>query len=404
MTDDKQRKTPVLRFKGFHDDWEQRKLGEIMKVTSVKRIHQSDWQKEGIPFYRARDIVAFSKNQKISEPLYISRNKYEQFSKISGKVKKNDLLVTGVGTIGVPLLIRKTPLYFKDGNIIWFQNNNQINGNFFYNLFLTSSVQKFIRTNTGVGTVSTYTIDSGKRTPVFLPKTKEQNKVSEIFEIIEKLISLQQRKYKILLNLQNTLLMSTLKFKPKVDPVVYFKTSSNKIEKFLLKDVARITMGQSPSSKNYFEKPVGEVLIQGNADIKKNSIYPRIWTTEVTKEVNIGDILLTVRAPVGEVAIADRKAVIGRGVAGISTNNQVIFYYLKLIKNTHIWDRLSSGSTFQSISSKDINNLPLYLPNQETQLKIVKLLNSVLKKISVEENKINTTEELKQFLLQNMFI
>lgn len=232
----------------------------------------------------------------------------------------------------------------------------------------------------------------------------EQEHLGKLINIIDHLISLQQRKYKILLNLQNTLLMSTLKFKPKVDPVVYFKTSSNKIEKFLLKDVARITMGQSPSSKNYFEKPVGEVLIQGNADIKKNSIYPRIWTTEVTKEVNIGDILLTVRAPVGEVAIADRKAVIGRGVAGISTNNQVIFYYLKLIKNTHIWDRLSSGSTFQSISSKDINNLPLYLPNQETQLKIGKLLNSVLKKISVEENKINTTEELKQFLLQNMFI
>ncbi|UXE89311.1 restriction endonuclease subunit S domain-containing protein [Limosilactobacillus reuteri] len=80
-------------------------MGKIMNVTSVKRIHQSDWQKVGIPFYRARDIVAISKGQKISEPIYISENKYKEFSEISGKVKINDLLVTGVGTIGVPLLV-----------------------------------------------------------------------------------------------------------------------------------------------------------------------------------------------------------------------------------------------------------------------------------------------------------
>lgn len=398
MTDDKQRKAPVLRFKGFHDDWEQRKLGSKVNFYNGLTYHPDDVKELGTFVIRSNNV----KNNQI-----IKSNSIKVSSNIINvpNVEKDDIVV--VVRNGSKKLIGKHALInnsMPNTVIGAFMTGIRSNNNKFIKSLLDSSLfKKEIQKNLGA-TINQITISDFKNMKFNFPTSIEQNKIGNLILKIDKLLFLQQRKYKILLNLQNTLLMSTLKLKPKVDPVVYFKTSSNKIGKFLLKDVARITMGQSPSSKNYFEKPVGEVLIQGNADIKKNSIYPRIWTTEVTKEVNIGDIILTVRAPVGGVAIADRKAVIGRGVAGISTNNQVIFYYLKLMKNTHIWDRLSSGSTFQSISSKDINNLPLYLPNQETQLKIVKLLNSVLKKISAEENKINTTEELKQFLLQNMFI
>lgn len=125
--------TPEIRFKGFSGEWEEKKLGNLMDVTSVKRIHQSDWTNFGIRFLRARDIVSAFKNEKQTDLLYISIEKYAEYSTISGKVKKGDLLVTGVGTIGVPLLITNNePVYFKDGNIIWFKNNNIIHSNFFF--------------------------------------------------------------------------------------------------------------------------------------------------------------------------------------------------------------------------------------------------------------------------------
>jgi len=124
---------PKRRFAGFTQAWEQRKLGEMMEVTSVKRIHQSDWTDEGVRFLRARDIVCASKGEEPTDYLYISQEKYDEYSRISGKVKVGDLLVTGVGTIGVPLLVtQEEPLYFKDGNIIWFKNEKQLDGNFFY--------------------------------------------------------------------------------------------------------------------------------------------------------------------------------------------------------------------------------------------------------------------------------
>ena len=123
----------------------------MMNVTSVKRIHQSDWTDSGVRFLRARDIVAAAKNEEPDDYLYISKEKYEEYSALSGKVGVSDLLVTGVGTIGVPYLVRNLePLYFKDGNIIWFQNSDKIDGKF---LFYSFSAEQ-IFPNTSVLTFS----------------------------------------------------------------------------------------------------------------------------------------------------------------------------------------------------------------------------------------------------------
>ena len=167
-----------------------------MDVGSVKRIHQSDWKNEGIRFLRARDIVAFSKNEEPTDLLYIDGNRYDEYSKVSGKVQKGDLLVTGVGSIGVPMLIESNdPIYFKDGNIIWFKNNDALDGNFFYYSFTSSGIQSFIRKSSGTGTVGTYTIDNGKKTPILIPKEKdEQQRIGKFFKQFDSLIALHQRK------------------------------------------------------------------------------------------------------------------------------------------------------------------------------------------------------------------
>lgn len=205
MSDDKK---PAIRFKNYSDDWEQRKLGNMMDVTSVKRIHQSDWTDSGVRFLRARDIVAESKNEEVSEPIFISQEKYDEYSAVSGKVEKGDLLVTGVGTIGVPMLINsEEPLYFKDGNIIWFKNKNAIDGRFFYHSFKGLNIQKFIKESAGTGTVGTYTIENGKKTPINLPLQKEeQEKIGEYFSNLDNLIALHQRELEKLKNIKKAML------------------------------------------------------------------------------------------------------------------------------------------------------------------------------------------------------
>lgn len=198
---------PKRRFPGFTDDWEQRELGKVMNVTSVKRIHQSDWTDNGIRFLRARDIVSLFKNEAPSDVLYISKDRYEEYTKISGKVSQGDLLVTGVGSIGIPLLISSdNPLYFKDGNIIWFKNENRIDGNFFYYSFTGNRIQKFIKDVAGTGTVGTYTIDSGKRTPIYLPTEDEQKQIGSFFQNLDQTIAFQEQKLEKLQNIKKAYL------------------------------------------------------------------------------------------------------------------------------------------------------------------------------------------------------
>lgn len=174
--------------------WEQRKLSDLMEVTSVKRIHQADWTDSGVRFFRARDIVSSMNNEEIDNPVFISKDKYEEYSRVSGKVIEGDLLVTGVGTIGVPYLIKDTtPLYFKDGNIIWFKNNNTLNGSYFYYCFQNSYIQNQIYSASGKGTVGTYTIENGKKTSIRYPSLKEQIKIGNLLDTMTTMITLHQQ-------------------------------------------------------------------------------------------------------------------------------------------------------------------------------------------------------------------
>ena len=200
-------KCPEIRFNQFNENWSIISLGDLMNVGSVKRVHQADWCDTGVRFLRARDIVAFAKNEDIADPIYISQDRYEEYSKLSGKVKVGDLLVTGVGTIGVPMLVgNDDPLYFKDGNVIWFKNENAINGLFLYYSFINKTIQNFIKDSAGIGTVGTYTITSGKRTPIYLPKENEQIQIGNFFQNLDQSIALHEKKLSQTQNLKKAML------------------------------------------------------------------------------------------------------------------------------------------------------------------------------------------------------
>ena len=106
-----------------------------------------------------------------------------------------------------------------------------------------------------------------------------------------------------------------------MQPVLRFKTNAYALkawDKTHLSQIAKVTMGQSPSSDAYNEDYEGLPLIQGNADIVDGFTKPSRYTTEVTKRCQEGDVILSVRAPVGELGIASEESCIGRGVCAIS--------------------------------------------------------------------------------------
>lgn len=132
-------------------------------------------------------------------------------------------------------------------------------------------------------------------------------------------------------------------------------------------------MGQSPDSKNYTENPTDSILVQGNADLKDGEVVPRVWTTQETKIAEPNSIILSVRAPVGDVGHTRYRVVLGRGVAGIK-GNQFIYQILLKMHESGFWIKYSNGSTFESINSDDIKNADIYIPANSEQIKIGKVL------------------------------
>ena len=175
---------PRLRFPEFQNagEWEVKALGQIFPITSSKRVHEADWTPTGVPFYRAREIVALNKRQPI-QPLFISEELYAAHGEQTGEIRDGHLLVTGVGSIGLPYLVRAGDrFYFKDGNIIWLKNDgNVMSGEFLHRLYETDFVQKQLNAMADVGTVATYTIDNAKRTLAAFPKDKDEQKRIALF-------------------------------------------------------------------------------------------------------------------------------------------------------------------------------------------------------------------------------
>jgi type I restriction enzyme S subunit len=176
-------------------NWEIKRLGELFDITSSKRVFESEWKKQGVPFYRAREIVSLVNNQPIENPIFISEEMYEKYKQKYGVPQEGDVLVTGVGTIGVSYVVKKADkFYFKDGNIIWLKRkpNSTILSLFVDYFFQTTLFKHQIRTTSAGATVLTYTIQSAKKTKIPLPPLETQRK------IIEKLSAVQEYKKKLL--------------------------------------------------------------------------------------------------------------------------------------------------------------------------------------------------------------
>lgn len=185
-------------------------------------------------------------------------------------------------------------------------------------------------------------------------------------------------------------------------PKVRFRGYDGCWEKTHLENLAEVIMGQSPSSENYTDNPNDYILVQGNADIKNNRVVPRVWTTQITKVADINDILLSVRAPVGDVGITDYKVVIGRGVAAIK-GNDFLYQLLSKMKNNGFWNRYITGSTFESISSSDIKKAETIVPISNEQSQIGSLFSAVDSLLSSYKDNLENYQSLKKSMLSKMF-
>ena len=419
------RRVPKLRFPGFTEDWEQRKLSDLMEVTSVKRIHQADWTDSGVRFFRARDIVSSMNNEEIDNPVFISKDKYEEYSRVSGKVIEGDLLVTGVGTIGVPYLIKDTtPLYFKDGNIIWFKNNNTLNGSYFYYCFQNSYIQNQIYSASGKGTVGTYTIENGKKTSIRYPSLKEQIKIGNLLDTMTTMITLHQRKLDNLKLKKKTLLQKLFPKNGERYPELRFPEFTDAWEQREFSDIfAEVKSGLSRMLSN---DDIGLPVVRANNinDGQLNLVDDiKYWYKNDPQGANTnnylieqGDILINFinsEAKMGTAAYVTRRperdTIYTTNILRCKVNDEYNPYFIYSLTFLNSYKNYIASITKPAVNQAsfttvDFKKYSIKIPTVKEQNQIADLIETFNKLITLHQRKLDHLQLQKKALLQQMFV
>lgn len=376
-----------IRFKKYNDVWENVKLTEAAPIVMGQSPDSKNYTDN------PNDYILVQGNADMQNGRVVPRVWTTQVTKLA---EKGDLILSVRAPVGD---VGKT-----DYNVVLGRGVAAVKGNEFIFQLLSRMKQSNYWSKLSTGsTFESINSNDIKSAEIYLPSPEEQSAIGSLFRTFDDLLASYKDNLANYQSLKATMLSKMFPKDGQTSPEIRLDGFKGEWENKILSEVTNITMGQSPKSENYTDNPNDYILVQGNADIKDKQVVPRLWTTEVTKIAEIGDIILTVRAPVGDIGKTDYNVVIGRGVAAIK-GNDFIFYTLEKMKMTGFWNRFSTGSTFESISSNDIKEAIIQIPTIEEQQAIGSYFSNLDNLITSHQEKITLFETLKKKLLQDMFI
>lgn len=203
------------------EEWEVVELNKLCKVTSSKRIYFDEYTDEGIPFFRSKEIIQKVNGEPLTDVLYIPSKKFETIKNRFGIPKQNEILITSVGTLGIPYLVKQGDMfYFKDGNLIWLKDfNNELVLNFLI-FFLPQLIGKQID-NLTIGTSQkAFTIEKIKRMKIIKPKEPEQSCIASILSSADEAIEKEEAYKQKLLAIKHGLMEDLLSGKVRVNKLI----------------------------------------------------------------------------------------------------------------------------------------------------------------------------------------
>lgn len=168
-------------------------LGDVCTISSSKRIFAKEYKTEGIPFYRGKEIIEKHNGSTVSTELFISLERYEEIKSKYDVPKKGDILLSSVGTLGVPWLVNEDNFYFKDGNLTWLRSNEKIIPDYLYFWLTSDEAQNQIDSKCIGSTQKALTIEALKKFKITLPNVEVQKKIVSMIKPIELKIDINRR-------------------------------------------------------------------------------------------------------------------------------------------------------------------------------------------------------------------
>ena len=394
---------PKIRFQGYTEDWEQRKLGEMVNVYDG--VHQTpEYQDSGVMFLSVENIATL-KSEK-----YISEEAFERAYKVYPE--KGDILMTRIGDVGTTNVVEtseKVAFYVS----LALLKPNRIDSYFLSNAMKTTQFQKGLRERTLVTAIpQKINKDEIGKVNIFVTNNvDEQYKIGQYFANLDHLITLHQRKCDETKKLKKFMLQKMFPKDGKKVPEIRFEGFTEDWEQRKLGELGEIMTGSTPSTSNseyYSEDGIPWVT---PTDINSQTISdtPRKLSEEgmkVGRVVPANTILCTCIASIGKNTLLTVKGSFNQQINCLTPNeyNDAYFLLTESVFWSNIMKRMAAAGTMQIVNKTEFSELTTMVPKLEEQKKIGQYFRALDHLITLHQRKCDKLQEIKKYMLQNMFI
>ena len=380
-----ERLVPKLRFRGFDDEWNEFKLGDISD-SITKGTTPKKYSENGINFIKVESIT----NNKITEiDAFIDENTHNNELNRS-KLEKNDLLFSIAGSLGRTTIITEDILPANTNqalSIIRFDKHFDMNLNFIQSRLNTYDIDKYIFQNLAVGAQPNLNLQQVKNIKIRLPVLEEQNKIQNFLDNIDKKIELLEKKHKYYQDFKKYLMQQIFTGKLRFD-------FNDEWKQYKLKDL--LTVNSSSISINQLEDNTGTYPLYGASGFLKNIDFCEMETDYIS--------IVKDGSGVGNLSYHEKNSSIVNTSQYLLPKKNFDIHFLYYLLQTLNLLKYVNGSSIPHIYFKDYCIEKVNVPSLPEQQQIGKLFADTDKTMKNINNCINVTKEFKKGLLQQMFV
>ena len=380
-------------------EWKDYRLGDVSEITSSKRIFYSDYVQIGIPFWRSKEVIEQFNRKEISTDLFITPEKYKEIKLKFGVPTANDILLTSVGTLGIPYLVKFDDcFYFKDGNLTWIRNikSDLLLPKYLY-IWLSSQVGRDSLRGITIGsTQEALTIVGLKSLALSLPPLPEQKAIATVLSSLDDKIDLLHRQNKTLETMAETLFRQR-----------FIEEAQEDWKEQPLSSIANFLNGlacQKYPPTNEMEKLPVLKIRELNTGISETSDWV---TSDVKPEyiVEAGDVIFVWSASLMVKVWDGDKCILNQHLFKVTSTKFPKWFYLMWCKQ-HLAEFISisasHATTMGHIKRSDLDSAIVLIPKEDELKKMSEQMSPLLNKQITNAKQIKTLEKIRDNLLPKL--
>ena len=398
------------------------RMSDLCEITSSKRIFAADYVSEGVPFYRGKEITEKYKGSlDVSTELFITEEKFCEIERKFGAPRKGDLLLTSVGTLGSPYVVKPGErFYFKDGNLTWFRYFQELDSKFLYYWLVSPQGKAELQKCTIGSSQSAFTIVLLKGMEIELPLIPIQQRIAGILSAYDELIENNQRRIRILEEMARSLYREWfVHFRypghesvPLVDSPLEQIPQGWEVKRIV--EFGKVITGKTPSKANpdfygedvpfvktpdmhgnMFILATGECLSNAGAESQTNKLIPA------------GSICVSCIGTIGVVSITTEDCQTNQQINSIVLGKdhfrEFLFFHLKDAKQA-LENLGSNGATMGNVNKSKFESLEVIAPPSELLERYHQFSASLLSEILLLSCKTDNLRRTRDMLLPRLLL